>query len=41
MRNFISHEYFHIDTDILWETASEDVPALYPNIEHILADISQ
>jgi len=41
IRNFISHEYFRIDTDILWETASEDVPALYPNIEHILADISQ
>jgi len=41
MRNFISHEYFRIDTDILWATASDDVPALYPDFEHILADISQ
>jgi len=41
MRNFISHEYFRIDTDILWETASEAVPTLYPDLEHILADMSQ
>ncbi len=37
MRNFISHEYFRIDINILWETAAEAVPALRFDIEHILA----
>lgn len=28
MRNKISHEYFGIDTEILWETIKKDLPLL-------------
>lgn len=38
MRNFISHEYFRIDIGILWDTATEDIPALRPEIEGILEE---
>lgn len=36
MRNFISHEYFRVDVGILWDTATESIPVLRPDIEEIL-----
>ena len=30
MRNRLIHAYFDIDRDILWKTASEELPALLP-----------
>ena len=30
MRNRLVHAYFDIDHDILWKTATEEVPALIP-----------
>ena len=37
MRNFISHEYFRIDVGIVWDTATESIPDLRPEIEEILS----
>ena len=36
MRNVLVHGYFDIDTDIVWEAASRDAPALKPRIEKLL-----
>ena len=27
-RNFIAHEYFSLDSDIIWQTVASDVPSL-------------
>lgn len=35
-RNFIAHEYFSLDVDIVWETVSQDVPELKSRIEQIM-----
>lgn len=39
MRNFLFHEYFRVDPDILWETATKSVPPLIPQLEQILASM--
>lgn len=36
MRNILVHGYFDVDTDIVWETATRDMPALKPAIERLL-----
>jgi len=36
MRNRIIHAYFDIDLDILWTTASEDIPSLIILLEKLL-----
>lgn len=36
MRNVLVHGYFDIDTEIVWEAASRDAPALKPRIEELL-----
>ena len=41
MRNFLVHVYFEIDIEILWKTATEDVPPLLDWLEEMLrSDIS-
>jgi uncharacterized protein with HEPN domain len=35
-RNFIAHEYFSLDSDIIWQTVSVDVPSLDVQIAEIL-----
>ncbi len=35
MRNRIVHAYFDIDIDIVWSTASEDLPALLSDFREI------
>jgi uncharacterized protein with HEPN domain len=39
MRNFLFHEYFRVDHDILWNTATIAVPALIPQLVQILQEI--
>lgn len=36
MRNVLVHGYFDIDTEIVWDAASRDAPALKPRIEELL-----
>ncbi len=35
-RNYIAHEYFSLDLDIVWQTVVADVPALRTQVEEIL-----
>ena len=39
MRNILVHGYFAIDTEVVWQAASRDVPALKPHIERLLATL--
>lgn len=36
MRNILVHGYFDIDTDIVWDAATRDVPAIKPAMERML-----
>ncbi|MHB0980104.1 MAG: HepT-like ribonuclease domain-containing protein [Thermoleophilia bacterium] len=36
MRNFIVHEYFGLNRDVLWGTVRDDLPALVPALRHLL-----
>jgi uncharacterized protein with HEPN domain len=33
MRNKVIHEYFGVDTEILWKTIKEDLPALKEQLQ--------
>ena len=39
MRNVFTHEYFGIDTDLVWEIIMNDIPELKLKIKHILESI--
>lgn len=39
MRNVFAHEYFGIDSSIVWEIIKNDIPELKEKIEHILKSI--
>lgn len=41
MRNLLVHGYFEIDTDIVWDTATRDVPALKPVVERLLRGLEE
>jgi len=36
MRNKLIHEYFGIDTETIWDTIKDDLPALKKTVERIL-----
>jgi uncharacterized protein with HEPN domain len=36
MRNWLVHAYFDIDRDVLWRTAAEEIPALYPLLTEMI-----
>jgi len=38
MRNFIVHEYFGVNPDVLWGTVTDDLPAVVPLLRHMLED---
>ncbi|HEY9072665.1 MAG TPA: DUF86 domain-containing protein [Desulfobaccales bacterium] len=38
MRNVVIHEYFGIDTSILWETIENELPPLVKRLKDIIAD---
>lgn len=40
MRNFMTHEYFGIRTQTIWDTAEIDIPILKTQIEKIIADLN-
>lgn len=35
MRNFFAHDYMNMDVEVIWETATEDVPALQSKLKMI------
>jgi len=35
-RNYIAHEYFALDVDIVWQTVVQDIPELRSQINQIL-----
>lgn len=39
MRNVFAHEYFGIDSRLVWEIIKNDIPELKEKIEHILKSI--
>jgi uncharacterized protein with HEPN domain len=39
MRHILVHDYFRVDWNIVFQTASKDVPTLKPAIERILASL--
>lgn len=41
MRNIVVHEYFGVNSRIVWETATKNIPALLPLLERLLADVAQ
>lgn len=38
MRNRLIHGYFDIDTDIVWDTVTRNLPPLIPALERVLED---
>ena len=41
MRNILVHGYFDIDTDIVWDAATRDVPAIKPAVERLLKTLEE
>jgi uncharacterized protein with HEPN domain len=41
MRNILVHGYFNIDTDIVWQAVTNDVPLLKPAIVTLLARVER
>ena len=39
MRNVVAHEYGHTDTEIVWETATEDIAGIRAFCERVLREI--
>ena len=39
MRDKLIHDYFDVDLDTVWETATKDIPDLIPEIESILEEL--
>jgi uncharacterized protein with HEPN domain len=40
MRNFIVHEYFGVNPDVLWGTLTEDLPTVVPVLRRMLKEES-
>lgn len=38
-RNRLIHGYYDVDPEIVWRTASEEVPALVPELQRLLAGL--
>lgn len=38
IRDKISHHYFEIDTDVVFRTIEEDIPAMIPVVEKMITD---
>ena len=41
MRNIFIHEYFGVDTKIVWHTAKKYLPSLQEQLENLLEDYKQ
>lgn len=40
LRNFVIHQYFVIDNDILWEVIQHQLPPLKPQLQQVLQALS-
>ena len=38
MRNVLIHEYFGVDTDVLWRTVNQDLPLLKARIQRLISE---
>jgi uncharacterized protein with HEPN domain len=38
MRNRLIHAYFDVNREILWKTATEEIPALLPALRELISD---
>jgi uncharacterized protein with HEPN domain len=38
MRNRLIHAYFDVDREIVWKTATTEVPALLPRLRELVRD---
>ncbi len=36
MRNILVHQYFEIDTDLVWSVVEKDLPALKKHVRSVL-----
>jgi Uncharacterized conserved protein len=36
MRNFLAHQYFRVDAEIVWRTCVEDIPVLYGKLQNLI-----
>jgi len=41
MRDKIAHHYFRINLDVVWKTATDDLPALQPQIASIYKNLEE
>lgn len=41
MRDKLIHDYFDVDLETVWETATSDAPALIPDIEEIIMELEK
>ncbi len=41
MRNVLVHGYFEIDTAIVWEAVTRDLPALKPEVEKLVGTLDR
>jgi|YNPNPStandDraft_1061719.scaffolds.fasta_scaffold235251_2 uncharacterized protein with HEPN domain len=41
MRNILVHGYFGIDTEVVWDTVTQDIPALKPAVERLLQRLEE
>ncbi len=38
MRNAVAHGYFKVDYEIVWKTIHADLPVLYSQVKHVVAN---
>jgi uncharacterized protein with HEPN domain len=41
MRDKLAHEYFGVDTEILWKTSINRLPTLKPQLEELLKEVEE
>lgn len=41
LRDKLIHEYFQVNLVVVWKTATEDLPALEPEIRRVLAEVNE
>lgn len=41
MRNRLSHAYFEVDLDIVWQVVSQDLPQIMPQIETAISELEK
>jgi uncharacterized protein with HEPN domain len=39
MRDKLTHQYFGVNLEVVWKTATEDIPSLEPAVRRLLATV--